>query len=364
MGKFASIFGKLEDPRASNRRHDMLEVLFIALLAIMAGADGAAEMARFGRAKEELLRQFLPLENGVPSHDTFSRVFRLLEPVAFGRQFRKFVRAFARFNKIGLKGVLAIDGKSLRRAYDRGKSATPLHIVNVFATQARLALAARKAPGRNEVEGALEILRSLQLKHHTVTGDALFCGRPIAKLILERGGNYVLALKGNQNKLFRAVERKTFFNETDETVALKVKAALRHGLLALVCIGDTKAEYDAGRTAEVLEKQTRAALSHAGKAAFGNVIFAYEPVWSIGEGGTPASPDFANGQHKLIKAVTAVAAGTELPVLYGGSVNPQNCHDLASQSHIDGLFIGRSAWNAAGFIGIIEAVTSALGETS
>lgn len=159
-------------------------------------------------------------------------------------------------------------------------------------------------------------------------------------------------------------ERRSFFNETDETVALKVKAALRHGLLALVCIGDTKAEYDAGRTAEVLEKQTRAALSHVGKAAIGNVIFAYEPVWSIGEGGTPASPDFANEQHKRIKAVTAVAAGTELPVLYGGSVNPQNCRDLASQSHIDGLFIGRSAWNAAGFIGIIEAVTSALGETS
>jgi triosephosphate isomerase len=157
-------------------------------------------------------------------------------------------------------------------------------------------------------------------------------------------------------------ERRTFFNETDEAVALKVKAALRHGLLALVCIGDTKAEYDAGRTAEVLEKQTRAALSHVGKEAHGNVIFAYEPVWSIGEGGTPASPDFANEQHKRIKAVTAVAAGTELPVLYGGSVNPQNCRELASQSHIDGLFIGRSAWNAKDFIGIIEAVTSALGE--
>ena len=159
-------------------------------------------------------------------------------------------------------------------------------------------------------------------------------------------------------------ERRTFFNETDETVALKVKAALKHGLLALVCIGDTKAEYDAGQTAEVLEKQTRAALSHVGKAAFGHVIFAYEPVWSIGEGGTPADPDFANEQHKRIRAVTAVAAGTELPVLYGGSVNPQNCCDLASQSHIDGLFIGRSAWNAKDFIGIIEAVTSAMGERS
>ena len=159
-------------------------------------------------------------------------------------------------------------------------------------------------------------------------------------------------------------ERRTFFNETDETVALKVQTALRHGLLALVCIGDTKAEYDAGRTAEVLEGQTHAALSHVGKAAFGNVIFAYEPVWSIGEGGTPANPDFANEQHKHIKAVTAIEAGEELPILYGGSVNPQNCCDLACQSHIDGLFIGRSAWNAADFIGIIEAVTLALGERS
>ena len=159
-------------------------------------------------------------------------------------------------------------------------------------------------------------------------------------------------------------ERRTFFNETDETVALKVKAALKHGLLALICIGDTKAEYDAGRTAEVLEKQTRAALNHVGKAAYGNVIFAYEPVWSIGEGGTPANPDFANEQHRRIKTVTATETGKELPILYGGSVNPQNCRDLASQSHIDGLFIGRSAWNAKDFIGIIEAVTSALGERS
>jgi len=159
-------------------------------------------------------------------------------------------------------------------------------------------------------------------------------------------------------------ERRTFFNETNETVALKVKAALKHGLLALVCIGETKAEYEAGHTAAVLERQTRAALSNVGKEAHSNVIFAYEPVWSIGEGGVPASPDFANVQHRRIKAVTVIEAGKELPVLYGGSVNPQNCCDLARQSHIDGLFIGRSAWNAADFIEIIETVTSALGETS
>ena len=85
--------------------------------------------------------------------------------------------------------------------------------------------------------------------------------------------------------------------------------------------------------------QTRAALSKVGKAARNHVIFAYEPLWSIGEGGVPADPDFANEQHKRIKVVTADTAGVELPVLYGGSVNLQNSCDLVRQSHIDGLFI-------------------------
>jgi predicted transposase YbfD/YdcC len=208
MGKFKSIFGKLSDPRAANRQHELLEVLFIAFLSILCGAEGAADMARFGRAKEELLRRFLRLEHGIPSHDTFSRVFRVLDPQAFERQFLKFVRAFARFNKLDLKGILAIDGKSVRGAYERGRSATPLHLVNIFAAQARLALASRKAPSRNEVQGALAVLKSLCLKGNIVTGDALFCSRSIAGLILARGGHYVLALKGNQSALFSAVERR------------------------------------------------------------------------------------------------------------------------------------------------------------
>jgi L-erythrulose 1-phosphate isomerase len=155
-------------------------------------------------------------------------------------------------------------------------------------------------------------------------------------------------------------ERRTYFGETDNTVALKVKAALKHEFLALVCIGETKAEYDAGRTAELLQRQTRIALSHVGKAAPGKVVIAYEPVWSIGDVGIPADPDFANEQHKHIKAVTADITGTALPVVYGGSVNRENCCELAARSDIDGLFIGRSAWDCNGYIGIIEAVTTSL----
>jgi triosephosphate isomerase len=157
-------------------------------------------------------------------------------------------------------------------------------------------------------------------------------------------------------------ERRKFFNETDETVALKTQAAVRHGLTALVCIGDTKAEYDSGKTAEALERQVRGLLKYVARQAAGNVIIAYEPVWSIGEGGTPASPEFANEQHIKIAALVESITGAALPLLYGGSVNPQNCVALAAQSHIDGLFIGRSAWDAKGYIDIIQSILTSLGD--
>jgi predicted transposase YbfD/YdcC len=116
--------------------------------------------------------------------------------------------AFAKANGIKLAGVVAIDGKALRGAYERGKRSTPLQMVNVFAAEARLALAARKAPGRNEAEGALEVLRLLSLEGCIVTADALYCNRPFAAAVLERGANYALALKENQAKLHAAVVRR------------------------------------------------------------------------------------------------------------------------------------------------------------
>ncbi|WP_237479553.1 triose-phosphate isomerase [Lichenibacterium dinghuense] len=154
-------------------------------------------------------------------------------------------------------------------------------------------------------------------------------------------------------------ERREFFGETDETVALKVAAALRHGLTPLVCVGDTRAEYEAGRTAEVLEGQVRAAVSKVSRAEAERVVIAYEPVWSIGEGGTPADPGFADDQHARIKAVLTEVVGREPRVLYGGSVNPGNCAELASRPNIDGLFIGRSAWAPEGFLGIVGQVSPA-----
>ena len=208
MQKFRKIFRGLPDPRAANACHDLLDIIVIALAATLCGAKGATDMALFALSKEKLLRQFLPLEYGIPSHDTFSRVLRALDPEAFEKTFRVFMAAFAKANGIKLTGVIAIDGKALRGAYERGKSTTPLHMVNVFATEARMALASRKAPGRNEAKGALEVLRMLALEGCIVTGDALHCNRPFVETVLRRGGHYALALKQNQAKLFDAVARR------------------------------------------------------------------------------------------------------------------------------------------------------------
>jgi L-erythrulose 1-phosphate isomerase len=152
-------------------------------------------------------------------------------------------------------------------------------------------------------------------------------------------------------------ERRTHFGESNATVSLKVAAALKHGLTPLICIGDTRADFDAGQTADVLARQVAAALAKiAPEHRTETILFAYEPVWSIGEGGTPAEPGFVNEQHVLIKALTQRIMGRVLPVLYGGSVNPANCRELASQSNVDGLFIGRSAWAVEGYVGILEQV--------
>jgi predicted transposase YbfD/YdcC len=225
MRKFSRMFRGLPDPRAANALHELLEVIVIALAAVLCGAKGATDMALFGRSKEKLLRQFLRLEHGIPSHDTFSRVFRALDPEAFEQIFRRFMAAFAKANGINLTGVVAVDGKALRGAYERGKSSTPLHMVNVFAAEARMVLASRKAPGRNEAQGALEILQMLSLEGCIVTADALHCNRPFAAMVLERGGHYVLALKQNQSKLFEAVARR-FARAGKRSVAKRIEPSI------------------------------------------------------------------------------------------------------------------------------------------
>jgi triosephosphate isomerase len=155
-------------------------------------------------------------------------------------------------------------------------------------------------------------------------------------------------------------ERRTHFGETDETVALKTRTAIANGLLALICVGDTRAEYEAGQTSDALARQVRVALSGTQANDRDKVVIAYEPIWSIGEGGIPADPDFANLQHQRIKQESLLVFAEAVDVVYGGSVNLDNCRALATRASIDGLFIGRAAWEANGYVRIVESVVAAL----
>ncbi len=205
MEGFSACFSDLPDPRGPNAMHDLTELLFIALLATLCGATTCCDFALFARTKEDLLRSVLGLRHGTPSHDTFSRVFRLLDPQAFERSFQRFMGAFAGQMKIErAKGVIALDGKALRRAYERGRSHMPPLMVTAWGAHTRMALANVLAEEGGEAAAGLRIIELLKLRDCIVTADALHCRRDTAEAILAAKGNYVLALKNNQPRLLAA----------------------------------------------------------------------------------------------------------------------------------------------------------------
>ncbi|RUU47142.1 MAG: triose-phosphate isomerase [Mesorhizobium sp.] len=156
-------------------------------------------------------------------------------------------------------------------------------------------------------------------------------------------------------------ERREHFGETDNAVGLKTAAAVKHGLIPLICVGETLAEREDGRANAVLTAQVQGALQFLeGEARGEKILFAYEPVWAIGDKGIPASSDYAGRQQALIKKIASDLLPAIPPVLYGGSVNPQNAAELIGQPHIDGLFIGRSAWQAEGYIDILGRASAAI----
>jgi predicted transposase YbfD/YdcC len=199
MEGFRACFADLVDPRRGNaQRHELDEIVMVALLAMISGAETCVDMALFGRSKEALLRRFLRLPGGIPSHDTFSRVFRLLDPAAFEVCFGRYVAALAE----RVQGVIAVDGKTARRSFDRQSGQGPLHLISAFACDTRLALGQRKVDGKsNEITALPELLALLTLDGCIVTADAMHCQRATAEAIVARGGDYVLAVKGNQKTL-------------------------------------------------------------------------------------------------------------------------------------------------------------------
>lgn len=151
-------------------------------------------------------------------------------------------------------------------------------------------------------------------------------------------------------------ERRAHFNETDTAINRKVEAVLAAGLRPLVCIGETAEERALDAAAVTVARQARMALSGIDPAALDSVLLAYEPVWAIGEGGSPASPEDADAIHGAIKSAIMDLFGRSVPVLYGGSVSPSNAEALAAMPEIDGLFVGRAAWQPAGLLGLARQI--------
>ncbi len=223
---FLDVFGEIPDPRDYTARHPLEEILFVALAAVLCGATHCTEMALFAEGRLDLLRQFIPLKHGAPSHDTFSRVLAALDPEAFNRAFMRFMAAFgAQARSEGLDRQVAVDGKSLRRAYAKGCAHMPPLVVTVFGCETFMSLAQMTAAKGGEAEAAIEAMKLLSLKGLTVSGDALHCHRRMTKTIRERDGDYVLAIKGNQSKLAQeanmaldeaAANPRTRFHVTEE----------------------------------------------------------------------------------------------------------------------------------------------------
>jgi predicted transposase YbfD/YdcC len=207
VGGFEELFEVVPDPRRSNVSHALPDILLIAFAALLCGAETCVDMADFGEAKRDLLSQFMDLDHGTPSHDTFSRVFRLLDPPAFEAAFRTFTGAFAAtLEGHGMAGpIIAIDGKSLRGAVDTARRTMPLHLVTAWAADHRLVLSQCHAPNRSEVTAAREIIAMLDLAGCTVTADALHSNRQTVSAIRARGGDYALVIKGNRGPLHEAI---------------------------------------------------------------------------------------------------------------------------------------------------------------
>ena len=200
MQDFTRIFDGVGDPRSSNAtRHDLHEMLMIALLCMICGGQTCTDMELFGRSKEDFLRRFMTLGHGIPSHDAFSALFRVLDPGCLQRALVRLAADWA--GRLGPE-VIAIDGKALRQSFEDASARSPLHVVSAFAVGARLVLGqVRVADKSNEITAMPALLELLDIRGSTATADAMHTQRATAEAVAAKGGNYVLALKGNQETL-------------------------------------------------------------------------------------------------------------------------------------------------------------------
>ena len=207
-----SFFGNLEDPRSDHtRQHELIDIITIAICGVICGADSWVDLEIFGKSKEGWLKGFLELPNGIPSHDTFGRVFSLLDAQQFQDCFLEWVKAV---NDVTRGQVIAIDGKTVRRSHDKTLGKSAIHMVSAWASENRLVLGQTKvAEKSNEITAIPELLALLDVSGCIVTIDAMGCQKEIARLIIEDSGDYVLALKENQGQLYQEV--KELFEDED-----------------------------------------------------------------------------------------------------------------------------------------------------
>jgi predicted transposase YbfD/YdcC len=198
-------FATLDDPRVERTKlHPLVNILTIAIVAVMCGAESWDEIAAFGEARAEWFGAFLDLSHGVPSHDTFNRVFAALDPARFEACFLAWVRAT---RPAVPAGVIAVDGKTVRRSHDRHRGKAAIHLVSAWAAEQRLVLAQTMVDDKtNEIAAIPAVLRALEVRGCLVTIDAMGCQRAIAQQVLDQGGEYVLALKDNQPSLAADVQ--------------------------------------------------------------------------------------------------------------------------------------------------------------
>ena len=197
-------FDDMPDAREDNKRHQLLDIIFIVICASICGAEKWDDVEAFGKAKRSWLGKFLELPHGIPSHDTFARVFAMLDPEALNRRFVSWASAI---NPKYEQEIVSIDGKTVRHSYDSASGSSAIHMVSAWAGKAGLTLGQRRVEEKsNEITAIPELLEMLELEGCVVTIDAMGTQTEIAKKIVSRGADYVLALKGNQSTLHDDVQ--------------------------------------------------------------------------------------------------------------------------------------------------------------
>ena len=216
----------IDDPRIERTRvHELLDILVLSVLAVMCGAEGWEDIETFGKTRIGWLKQFLKLKHGIPSHDTISRVFRMLKPEMFQAAFREWL---VEMELVGGADVIAIDGKSLRRSHDKSTFKRMLHSVSAWSVTNSVMLGQQAVDEKsNEITAIPELLKSLQLKGAIVTIDAMGCQKEIAEQIIAGKGDYVLALKDNQPTLCDAVEQYFVDVHENEPTSSELARTLR-----------------------------------------------------------------------------------------------------------------------------------------